>query len=72
MFFSFSPYIPCFFCQKLLIKRHEFHEIRRKMPNCSQKMFVQTLKHLELSHFVHRKVFPEVPPRVEYSLTDTG
>ena len=49
-----------------------FNEIRRFMTDCSQKMLSQTLKNLEQSHLVHRQVFPEVPPRVEYSLTDTG
>ena len=49
-----------------------FNEIRRLMTDCSQKMLSQTLKNLEQSHLVHRKVYPEVPPRVEYSLTDTG
>lgn len=49
-----------------------FNEIRRFMTDCSQKMLSQTLKNLERSHLVHRKVFPEVPPRVEYSLTETG
>ena len=49
-----------------------FNEIRRFMTDCSQKMLSQTLKNLERSHLVHREVFPEVPPRVEYSLTDTG
>ncbi len=34
--------------------------------------FSQTLKNLEQSHLVHREVFLEVPPRVEYSLTETG
>ena len=49
-----------------------FNEIRRFMTDCSQKMLSQTLKKLEQSHLVHREVYPEVPPRVEYSLTDTG
>ena len=49
-----------------------FYEIRRLMTDCSQKMLSQTLKNLEQSHLVHREVFPEVPPRVEYSLTETG
>ena len=49
-----------------------FNEIRRLMTDCSQKMLSQTLKNLERSHLVHRKVYPEVPPRVEYSLTESG
>ena len=49
-----------------------FNELRRLMTDCSQKMLSQTLKNLEQSHLVHREVYPEVPPRVEYSLTETG
>ena len=49
-----------------------FNEIRRLMTDCSQMMLSQTLKNLEQSHLVHREVYPEVPPRVEYSLTATG
>lgn len=49
-----------------------FNEMRRLMTDCSQKMLSQTLKNLEQSHLVHREVYPEVPPRVEYSLTETG
>ncbi|MCI6619319.1 MAG: helix-turn-helix transcriptional regulator [Prevotella sp.] len=49
-----------------------FSELRRVMSDCSQKMLSSTLKNLEHVHIVRREVFPEVPPRVEYSLTDTG
>ncbi len=49
-----------------------FNEIRHFMSDCSPKMLSQTLKNLEQSHLVHREVFPEVPPRVEYTLTETG
>jgi DNA-binding HxlR family transcriptional regulator len=49
-----------------------FNEIRHLMTDCSQKMLSATLKNLEQSHLVHREVYPEVPPRVEYSLTGTG
>jgi DNA-binding HxlR family transcriptional regulator len=49
-----------------------FNEILRLMTDCSQKMLSQTLKNLEQSHLVHREVYAEVPPRVEYSLTETG
>ena len=49
-----------------------FNELRRLMTDCSQKMLSQTLKNLEQSNLIHREVYPEVPPRVEYSLTDMG
>ena len=49
-----------------------FNELRRHMADCSQKMLSATLKNLERSHLVHREVYAQVPPRVEYSLTETG
>ena len=49
-----------------------FNELRRHMTDCSQKMLSATLKNLEQNHLVSRKVYAEVPPRVEYSLTPTG
>jgi len=48
-----------------------FSELRRAMPGISQKM-IQQLRDLERDRVVSRKVYPEVPPKVEYSLTKDG
>ena len=49
-----------------------FNELRKALPNISQKILTQNLRSMEDCGFVKRKVFAEVPPRVEYSLTDLG
>lgn len=49
-----------------------FNEMNRMMADCSQKMLSQTLRNLEHYNLVHREVYPQVPPKVEYSLTETG
>ena len=47
-----------------------FNTLQKSIPDISQKMLAVTLKTLEEDGFVNRKVYAEVPPKVEYSLTD--
>lgn len=53
-------------------KTSRFGELMRKMDGITQKMLTQQLRELESDELIARKVFPEVPPHVEYSLTDYG
>lgn len=53
-------------------KPYRFGELRRLVPDISQRMLTQTLRDLQRDGYVHREVFPTKPPSVEYSLTDLG
>lgn len=56
----------------LLTGTKRFGELRKSLTGISQKVLTNNLRDMEKSGLVHREVFAEVPPRVEYSLTETG
>lgn len=49
-----------------------FSEFRRDLPGITQKMLIQQLREMERDGIVLRRVYPQVPPKVEYSLSRTG
>lgn len=53
-------------------ERMRFTELQQRIPGISQRMLSLTLRHLERDGLVSRTAYAEVPPRVEYQLTDVG
>jgi DNA-binding HxlR family transcriptional regulator len=53
-------------------RKLRFSELRRCIPEATQQMLTQQLRQLEADGVVSRKIFPVVPPKVEYSLTSLG
>ena len=49
-----------------------FNEIRKRIPSITQRMLTNQLRELEQDGVIHREVYPQVPPKVEYCLTDFG
>lgn len=56
----------------LLDGTKRFSELKKSVGNISQKVLTSNLRSMEEDGLLTREVFPEVPPRVEYTLTDTG
>jgi DNA-binding HxlR family transcriptional regulator len=52
--------------------KKRFSELRKLIPNITEKMLSLQLKDLESNGIVKRKIYPQVPPKVEYNLTDFG
>ena len=53
-------------------EKRRFGELKRLIPEISEKMLIQELKKLTEAGILHRKAFKEIPPKVEYSLTTEG
>jgi len=49
-----------------------FNELKRLIPGITQRMLTKQLRELEADKIVHREIFQEIPPKVEYSLTNFG
>ncbi|OPJ64011.1 winged helix-turn-helix transcriptional regulator [Clostridium oryzae] len=62
-------FIILFYLSKQTIR---FNELQKLIPNISHGVLSLQLKELERADMIHREVFNEIPPRVEYSLTETG
>lgn len=56
----------------LLSETSRFNELRRLMPDITQRMLTKQLRELEANNLISRKVYAEVPPKVEYSISDYG
>ena len=61
-----------FIIQRLLDRPWRFNELRRSIDGISERVLADNLKELEADEIVTRTVYPEVPVRVEYALSETG
>lgn len=58
--------------RNLLVRPWRFNELRKSLDGVSQKVLTDSLRQLESDEIISRTVYPEVPPKVEYALTDLG
>jgi DNA-binding HxlR family transcriptional regulator len=56
----------------LCSKTRRFNELRRLIPDVTQRMLTAQLRELEKAEIIERKIYPQIPPKVEYSLSSIG
>lgn len=59
-------------CSWLINGKLRFGELKKRLPNITERMLSLQLRKLEENKIITRKIYPEVPPRVEYELTEIG
>lgn len=57
---------------RVLEETRRFNELRKLLPKVTQRMLTNQLRELERDGLIERKIYPQVPPKVEYSITDLG
>ncbi|EPY12975.1 winged helix-turn-helix transcriptional regulator [Paenibacillus alvei] len=62
---------PTIIC-KLFAGKHRYGELKKGIVGINHKMLAEQLKELEAAGIIHRHAYPEVPPKVEYELTELG
>lgn len=58
--------------EKLMMRPWRFNELKKSLDGISQKVLTDSLRSMEEDGLITRTVYPEVPPRVEYALSDLG
>ncbi|BAZ27577.1 putative transcriptional regulator [Cylindrospermum sp. NIES-4074] len=58
--------------RELIVGVKRFGELQRSLPGITQKMLTQQLREMEEDGIIHREIYPQIPPKVEYSLTPLG
>ena len=53
-------------------EKKRFNQLLKLIPNITQKMLTQQIRELERDNIVNRKLYPQIPPKVEYSLSEIG